>query len=93
MKILDFLNIELEDIDGMIIVIGLLLFLILGCFFGIAFTINNQQTEECDIGNPSIGGDYHTGNSFFSQRECAVEDCVAFNKIQEQLGSEQRCVV
>jgi hypothetical protein len=95
MKILDFLNIKVEDIDGYIIIISMILFLIIGCFFGIGISSQFKESKSsCDVGADAIAGDYKlVGDSWYDGQSCAVQDCVAFNKFQEQLGSEQRCVV
>jgi hypothetical protein len=57
-------------------------------------SIRFPKKSICDIGADAIAGDYKlVGDSWYDGKSCAVQDCVAFNKFQEQLGSEQRCVV
>ena len=69
-----------------LIVISLLGILLISLLLFLVFTTNT--TKICDIGNPKVAGDYKDRT-----HDCAVEDCVAFNKYQEEINGKTRCVV
>jgi len=79
----------------------MMLFMALFIFIILLFQISiyaKVQVEKlyCDVGQESIAGDYNTNEGAvtgYITNYCAVEDCVAFNKYQEQIDSKQRCVV
>jgi len=53
-----------------------------------------RVSHYCDIGKDEITGDFKTEpDTFFNSRQCAIEDCSAFNKYQKEIGGEELCVV
>jgi len=53
-----------------------------------------RESYICDIGKNETAGDFKTEpNTFFNSRQCAIEDCSAFNKYQKEIGGEELCVV
>jgi hypothetical protein len=90
-------NIErgIEFNNWMLLFVGIFLAIIIFLLIGIYAQVQVEKVY-CDVGQEDIAGDYNTNEGAvtgFITNYCAVEDCVAFNKYQEQIDSKQRCVV
>lgn len=57
--------------------------LVVGLLFGYVvvsvFSYLDKHGYNCEIGKPETIGDFTTDDSLFSQRYCAVEDCLQYN--------------
>ena len=74
-------------IASIMIILVIIVILLINMF------INYKFPYSCDTGKPEIAGDYQihgwAGLGGYPYRYCAVQDCVAYNK----LNNDTKCVV
>ena len=53
-----------------------------------------RNSYYCNIGESETAGDFNIEpDTFFNSRQCAIEDCVAFNNYQKEIVGKELCVV
>ncbi len=80
----------------LLITIFLILIVLGSMIYGFnLFSWREKYTDySCDVGDGNITGDFVVSpDSFLNSRQCAIEDCGAFNKIQKKNDIKMRCVV
>ena len=72
----------------------ILCFFILILIVGIVLFSSMKASFNCNVGKNNIAGDYKViPETFYNQRYCAIQDCVAFNEYQKSIGGKEQCVV
>ena len=59
------------------------------------FSLREKYTNySCNIGENETTGDFKVEpDTWFNNRQCSIEDCSAFNKIQKENNIKMRCVI
>ena len=71
--------------------IGTILFIII---VGTLIYADMRVSYSCDIGEENITGDYKViPDTFYNNRDCAINDCVAFNNWSKENGRGETCAV